>query len=300
MAISTGVTNYGKLLEPGLRKIIFETYNEKPEQFSKVFNVVSSKKAIETDARMGGFSLFNEKATLDASEYEDLTSLDTVQYKHVTYAKGFIVEKELVDDEQYGQIRKAAQALARAARSTVEVKAASVLNNAFTTSADNWKGEALVSSTHSLLGGGTSSNYLGTLALTEPNLELAFKLAREQVDERGLKIQMNPNLLIVPPSLEFTAEKLAKSIQLPGTDQNDINPLRGRFQIIVLDYLTDPNNWFLADTSMMPLNFFWREKMSFKSENDFDTDAAKYKARMRFSYGWTDWRGIIGSQPANA
>jgi phage major head subunit gpT-like protein len=297
MAISTGVTNYGKLLEPGLRKIIFETYNEKPEQFSKVFNVVSSKKAIETDARMGGFSLFNEKATLDSTEYEDLTSLDTVQYKHVTYAKGFIVEKELVDDEQYGQIRKAAQALARAARSTVEVKAATVLNNAFTTSTENWKGEALVSATHSLLGGGTSSNYLGALALDEGNLELAFKLAREQVDERGLKIQMNPNLLIVPPGLEFTAEKLAKSIQLPGSPNNDINPLRGRFQIVVLDYLTDANNWFLADTSMMPLNFFWREKMSFKSENDFDTDAAKYKARMRFSYGWTDWRGIIGSQP---
>lgn len=297
MTISTGQTNYGKLLEPGLRKIIFETYNEKPEQYSKVFNVISSKKAIETDARMGGFSMFNEKATLDTTEYEDLTKLDTVQYKHVTYSKGFLVEKELVDDEQYGQIRKAAQALARAARSTVEVKAASILNTAFSASPTNWNGEALISTSHSLLGGGTASNSLGTIALSEPNLELAFKLAREQVDERGLKIQMNPNLLIVPPSLEFTAEKIAKSIQLPGTPDNDINPLRGRFQVVVMDYLTDANAWFLADSAMMPLNFFWREKMSFKSENDFDTDAAKYKARMRFSYGWTDWRGIIGSNP---
>lgn len=299
MSISTGVTNYGKLLEPGLRKIIFETYNEKPEQYSRVFNVISSKKAIETDARMGGFSMFNEKATLDSTEYEDLTKLDTVQYKHVTYSKGFQVEKELVDDEQYGQIKKAAQALARAARSTVEVKAASVLNTAFSTSTTNWNGEALISASHALLGGGTASNSLGTIALSEPNLELGFKLAREQVDERGLKIQMNPNLLIVPPALEFTAEKIAKSVQLPGSQENDINPLRGRFQVIVLDYLTDINNWFLADSAMMPLNFFWREKMSFKSENDFDTDVAKYKARMRFSYGWTDWRGIIGSQVAN-
>lgn len=304
MTISTGITNYGKLLEPGLRKIIFETYGEKPEQYSKVFNVISSKKAIETDARMGGFSMFNEKATLDSTEYEDLTSLDTVQYKHVTYSKGFLVEKELVDDEQYGQIRKAAQALARAARSTVEVKAASVLNTAFSANANNWKGEALISASHSLLGGGTTSNSLGTVALSEPNLELAFKLAREQVDERGLKIQMNPNLLIVPPALEFTAEKIAKSIQLPSVgigsnqDVNDINPLRGRFQVVVLDYLTDATNWFLVDTAMNPLNFFWREKMSFKSENDFDTDVAKYKARMRFSYGWTDWRGIIGSEVA--
>lgn len=299
MTVSTAQVNYGKLLEPGLRKIIFETYNEKPEQYSRVFNVISSQKAIETDARMGGFSMFNEKATLDTTEYEDMTKLDTVQYKHVTYSKGFLVEKELVDDEQYGQIKKAAQALARAARSTVEVKAASVLNTAFTANAANWNGEALIATNHALLGGGTSSNSLGTIALSEPNLELAFKLAREQVDERGLKIQMNPNLLIVPPGLEFTAEKIAKSVQLPGSQENDINPLRGRFQVIVMDYLTDPNAWFLADSAMMPLNFFWREKMSFKSENDFDTDVAKYKARMRFSYGWTDWRGIIGSNPAN-
>lgn len=295
MPINQGIQNFGKLLEPGLRKIFFETYQEKPEQYSKYTNVLSSKKAIETDARMGGFSMWNTKATLDATEYEDLTKMDTVQYKHVTFSKGFQVEKELVDDEQYGQIQKASKALARAARATIETKAADLLNTAATTSTSNWNGEALVSSSHALLGGGTTTNAIGDLALTEANLEIAMKLAREQVDERGLKIQMMPDVLIVPGALEFTAEKIARSAQLPGTNNNDINPMKGRFQVVVLDYLTDVNNWYLLDSSMNPLNFFWREKLNFKSDNDFDTDVAKYKGRMRFSYGWTDFRGLLGA-----
>jgi hypothetical protein len=111
---------------------------------------------------------------------------------------------------------------------------------------------------------------------------------------------MNPKILVVPGALEFTAEKIAKSIQLPGTNNNDINPMRGRFQVIVLDYLTDSNNWFLLDPDLHELNFFWREKLNFKSTDDFDTDIAKYKGRMRFSYGWSDHRGVLGAQVTGA
>jgi phage major head subunit gpT-like protein len=290
--------NYAKLLEPGLRKIFMETYKEKPEQYSKVLNVAKSKKAIETDLRMGGFSMWNEKGTTDSTEYEDPTDTDTVQYKHVTFSKGFVVEKELVDDEQYTQINKMPKALSRAARSTIETHAAKIFNDAFTANPKNYKGEALISATHKRLDGGTSTNLIGALALTEANLEVAFKLAREQVDETGLKIQMNPKILVVPGALEFTAEKIAKSIQLPGTNNNDINPMRGRFQVIVLDYLTDENNWFLVDPDLHQLMWFWRERLSFKTTTDFDTDQAKYKGRMRFSYGFSDHRGVIGANPA--
>lgn len=290
--------NYARLLEPGLRKIFFETYKEKPQQFSQVLNILSSKKAIETDLRMGGFSMWNEKGTTDSTEYEDPTETDTVQYRHKTFSKGFIVEKELVDDEQYTQINKMPKALGRAARSTLETHAAKIFNDAFTGSSLNYKGEPLISATHKRLDGGVSTNHIGTLALTEANVETAFKLAREQVDETGLKIQMNPKTLVVPGGLEFTAEKIAKSIQLPGTANNDINPMRGRFQVVVLDYLTDDNNWFLVDPDLHQLNFFWRERLSFKTTTDFDTDQAKYKGRMRFSYGWSDHRGIIGANPA--
>lgn len=293
--------SWAKAMEPGLRSIFMDTYKEKEEQFSKVFNIDKSKKAIETDMRVPGFTQWNTKGQLDATEYEDIDDPATTQYKHLTYSKGFQVSKEMVDDEQYNLINKKPKMLARTARQTVESESISVLNNAFTASAKNPLGEALISANHAYLGknmaGKTATNYVGAYALSETNLELAFKLAREQVDENGGKIQMNPRKLIVPGALEFTAEKIAKSIQLPGTNNNDINPMRGRFQVIVLDYLTDPTAWFLIDDDLNPLQFFWREKISFKAMNDFDTDVAKYKGRFRCSFGWTDWRGIIGAKP---
>lgn len=287
---------YAKLLEPGLRKIVFETYKERPEQYSQVLNVLTSKKAMETDLRMGGFSMFNTKGTLDSTEYEDPTATDIVQYKHTTFSKGFIVEKELVDDEQYTQINKMPKALARAGRATIEFEAAKIFNNSTVASATNWKSEALISATHARLdGGATTSNAIGDLALTEANLEVAMKLASDQVDERGLKIQMVPNVLVVPRSLEYTAAKIIKTSQMPGGNNNDINPMYNKFKIVVLDYLTDQNNWYLLDDSLHQLNFFWRERPSFKSTNDFDTDVAKYKMRFRFSTGWTDHRGVLGA-----
>jgi phage major head subunit gpT-like protein len=289
--------NYGKLLEPGLRKTFFETYKEKPEQFSQVFNILTSKKAIETDSRMGGFSTWNPKGSLDGTEYEDPTKLDTVMYKHTTFSKGFTVDKELVDDEMYGQISKLPKALSRAARATIESESIKVLNTAYTPSATNFQGEALIGN-HTRLDGGTTTNDIGALTLSEANLEIAMKLASEQVDERGLKIQMMPDVLVVPRALQYTAQKIIKSAQMPGTDFNDINPMQNQFKVVVLDYLTDQNNWFLIDSTMNPLNFFWREKLNFKHDNDFDTDAAKYKGRVRFSYGWTDHRGILGANPA--
>lgn len=296
MAIQSG--NFGRGLEPGLRKLFFETYKEKPEQYSKFMNILTSDKAVETDARMGGFSMWNQKGTLDSTEYEDALGMEEKLYKHVTFSKGFQIEKEMVDDEKYNIINKMPKALARAARATIETEAATVLNNAYTASPTNFKGEALIGA-HTRLDGGTTTNDIGALALSEANLEIALKLAAEQVDERGLKIQVQPDTLIIPRALEFTAEKIVKSVHLPGVDLNDINPLQGRFKVVVLDYLNSEKRWFLLDSTMNPLNWFWREKLNFKGRNvDYDTDVAKYKGRMRFSYGWTDHRGILGSNPA--
>lgn len=300
--MATAVTqSFAKLLEPGLRKVFFGTYKEKPEQFSQVFNVDKSEKAIETDLRQPGFTQWGTKSQMDSTEYEDIDDPIIAQYRHITYSKGFQVTKEMVDDEQYNIINKKPKELARTARATIETLAASVLNDAFTAKATNPMGEPLISDQHQLLGKNVGSlkgvNFLGTgKPLSESNLELMFKLGREQIDETGNKIQMNPKLLVVPAALEFTAEKIAKSIQLPGTNNNDINPMRGRFQVIVMDYLTDPTAWFLIDPDLNPLQWFWREKLNFKSTNDFDTDMAKYKGRFRCSFGWTDWRGILGAK----
>ncbi|MMZ47362.1 Mu-like prophage major head subunit gpT [compost metagenome] len=296
--------NFGRLLEPGLRKIVFDAFKRYPTQYTQVFNVNSSKKAIETDLRMGGFSLWGKKGTLEATTYEDPTGTDTVQYKHETFSKGFIIEKEMVDDELYGQMKKLAKALGEAARQTVETQAATVWNDAFTAQTFNYKGEALVG-THKRLDGGTRTNYIGALTLSESNLEIAHKLASEQVDERGLKIQLNPKTLVVPRALELTAKKILHSQYLPATGEtgktfaeNDINPLYKEYEIVVLDYLTNPKAWFLIDKSIFDVNFFWREKLNFKNTTDFDTDAAKYKGRMRFSFGWTSDIGVLGANPA--
>lgn len=295
--------NFGKLLEPGLRKIVFDSFKRYAPQYTQVFNVDSSKKAIETDLRMGGFSLWGEKGTLEATQYEDPTGTDIVQYRHKTFSKGFIVEKEMVDDELYGQMKKYAKSLGEAARQTVETVASGVWNDAFTAKTMNYKGEALVG-THTRLDGGTRTNYIGALALSETNLEIAHKLASEQVDERGLKIQINPRTLVVPRALELTAKKIINSQYLPNTGEtgktfaeNDINPLYKEYEVVVLDYLTNPKAWFLIDKSIYDVNFFWREKLNFKNTTDFDTDSAKYKGRMRFSCGWTSDIGVLGADP---
>lgn len=301
MALTEG--QYGRLLEPGLRKVFFDTYMEYPEQFSKVFNVESSKKAIETDLRMGGFGTWNQKGTMDSTEFADPTKDEIIQYQHSTWSKGFRVEKELIDDEMYSQIKKMSANLGRGARATVEIQAATVLNNGFGNT--GYDGVSLFATNHPRLDGGpTVSNLLTkasisgsptTTALSENALQAAMILSAQQVDEAGIKIQMNPKILVVPRNLEFTALQITKSVNLPGTNYNDINPLAGRLEVVVLDYLTNNNAWFIMDRTIAQLNFFWREKLNFKSETDFESDIYAYKGRMRFSVGYSDWRGIIGA-----
>lgn len=313
MAIQQG--NYGRLLEPGLRKIFFESYQEKPEQFSQVFKVQASDKAIETDYRMGGFGLFEPKDSLGAVKYQEPTSTKALQYIHEEFASGYFVERKMIDDEQYNAINKMSTALARAARATVETKAAEVLNNAFTTT--GFDGKALIATDHLRLDGGSLSNLLQTAygaaavngSLSDQNLKAALIQARAQVDDRGILIQVQPTVLVVPPALEYTARTLVGGTNLSvlgsglvsggttdaTTAKNTLPPLK----IVVMDYLTSSTAWFLMDPKVAELNFFWRKKLEFKNVEDFDTMQAKYRAYMRFSCGWSDYRGIVGSKGTN-
>lgn len=313
MAVQQG--NYGRLLEPGLRKIFFETYQEKPEQFSQVFKVQASDKAIETDFRMGGFGLFDQKDSLGSVNYQEPTGTKPLQYIHQEFASGYIVERKLIDDEQYNTINKMSASLARAARATVETQAATVLNNAFTTT--GFDGKALIATDHVRLDGGSMSNLLQTTygaaaingSLSDQNLKAALIQARAQVDDRGILIQVQPTVLVVPPALEYTARTLVGGTNLSvlgtglvsggttdaATAKNTLPPLK----IVVMDYLTSSTAWFLMDPKVAELNFFWRKKLEFKNMEDFDTMQAKYRAYMRFSCGWSDFRGIIGSKGTN-
>ena len=316
MAIQQG--NYGRLLEPGLRKIFFETYQEKPEQFSQVFKVQTSDKAIETDFRMGGFGLFETKDSMGSVNYRDPAGTKALQYVHQEYASGYIVERKLIDDEQYNTINKMSASLARAARATVETQAASVLNNAFSGSYTGFDGKALIATDHVRLDGGSLSNRLSTTygagaadgALSDRNLKAALVQARAQVDDAGILIQCQPSVLIVPPALEYTARTLVGGTNLSvlgtgllsggASDASTAKNMLPALKVVVMDYLTSTSAWFIIDPTVTQLNFFWRKKLEFKNMEDFDTMQAKYRAYMRFSVGWSDYRGIVGSNGTGA
>lgn len=297
--------NFGRLLEPGLRKIFMESYTELPEQYSQVFNVQTSNKAIETDLRMGGFGLWEKKDSAGAVKYQDPVDPQALQYIHEEFASGFEIERKFIDDEQYNQISKMSKSLGRAARATIETKAAQIFNDAFTV--NGFDGVPLISATHKRLDGGSMSNRLQALnggiadgALSDRNLKAALIQIRKQVDDRGILIQTKPSVLVIPPELEYTANTLLQSANLSaqGTGSgmtNDKNVIQNRFKVVVMDYLTSDKAWFLLDPAVAELNFFWRKKLEFGQEKDFSTMKAKYQGYMRFSVGYSDYRGVFGS-----
>lgn len=295
-------SNFGKLLAPGLRKIFFETYGEVPEQFSKIYKVNKSSKAKETDYGLGAFGDWEPRATnLSEVAYDTLSPGLEREYVHKAFTKGFMIERELYDDEQYRQIQKFPKAMARAGRAFVEKEAAKTLIKGFDgTNSKIYDQKALFAADHPLLDSSGKGCNLVTGALTDANLKIALKCMRETVDEAGNLITMHPTKLIVPPALEFTAKELVNSAQKAGTDLNDINTVKGALEVVVYDFIGaaaggSDSAWFIQDPNMHELNFFWRVKPEFKWDEDFDTFVAKYRGYMRFSYGVSDWRGIVGS-----
>jgi phage major head subunit gpT-like protein len=292
--------NFGDLLEPGLRKIFDDVYKELPEQFSKVFKVNTSSKQDETDSAVTGFGLMEEHSENEPLKYEDVLQGDSVTYVHKTFRKGFTVSRELYEDDQYNVIKKKPAALARSARRTVEYYAGEVLNNAFSTSYVGGDGKPLCSTLHTLAESTTGivqSNASSTGAvLSEEGIKAAILAMRGQLDDKGMKIMVRPGVLVVPPALEHTAKIILQSTLRSGTANNDANTLKGELEIFVYDWISSSTAWFLIDKDVAELNFFWRTKASFAQDESFDTDAARYKARMRFSVGFSDWRGVWGSK----
>lgn len=298
--------NFGKLLYPGLRKIFFETYDEIPEQFPKIFNVETSNSATETDYGMGAFGDWTERADeLSPVAYAKIKEGGEVVYRHKAFTKGFMISRELNDDEKYGQMKKMAKALARAGRAKVEKDAITVLTKGFKSDVGAIKGrdeKELFHDAHTLVDSSKTCSNLMTGPLNETNLKKAIQMMASQLDEAGNLIQMKATKLIVPPALEDTALRLLHSSQLPGTELNDTNEyLKNRLQVVVMDYLGataggSDTAWFLQDGTRHELNFFWRVKPEFKNEEDFDTFVAKYRGYMRYSYGFSDWRGMVGSK----
>lgn len=291
--------NFKDELDPAIRQIFLDRYSEEPQVMPEVFNVVSSTRDSETDSATTGFGMLIETSELGALDYEDPVKMYKTVYSHKKYTKGFKVSKELMEDDQHNVIARLPKLLAKSTVRTTEYHAASVLNNGFSTSYTSYgDGNPLLSTSHDRADGGTAqSNASSTgITLTETNLETG-RLALEKVlDDKGQIVTFQADKLIIPVDLRKTAQILTQSTLRPGTANNDVNIFEGVFKIVPWRYLTSSTAWFLQDASEHLLNFFWRVKPEFKSDYNFDADAALYKVRIRFSTGWSDWRGFWGSK----
>jgi phage major head subunit gpT-like protein len=288
---------FAELMEPKLREVFFQTYDELPEQYTDVFHVDSSKKQTETDYHVIGLGMWDKFN--GAVQYEDFEPGKKVTYTHEMYSKGIEIPTVLAEDDLYSVIgpagagTKHTKGLARGARARVETVAADTLNNAFTT--NGYDGVPLFSDAHPLANGATVDNRI-TDALSEASLKTARLLMRGQVDDKGIKIQAIGDTLVVPADLEYTALEITQSELKTGTANNDKNVIGKKIKkLVVLDYLTDTNNWFLLDSSLHQLNFFWRVKPEFEKDTDIDHFLVKFVGRMRFSVGYSDWRGTVGA-----
>lgn len=291
--------NFGDTLAPELATIFFDRYEMEPEMMPSIFKVKTTDRDKEMESAISGFSLLQQTAELGPLDYEDPTQMYKTTYTPLKYTKGFKVSQELVEDDQHNIIRGLPEALGKAAKRTQEYYAASVFNNGFTTTSTSY-GDAkpLFSTSHPRADGGTAqSNASSTgLTLTEPNLETERIAFRKVLDDKGQRYMSLPNTLVVPVDLEKTANIIVNSTMRPGTANNDYNMYKGMFDVKVWEYITSTTAWFLMDMRNHLLTWFWRIRPEFKQDNAFDSDAALYKTRIRFAFGWSDWRGTRGSK----
>lgn len=295
-------SNFRKELQQGLNTVFGMEYKRYQEQWRDIFGVESSDKAFEEDVLLSGFGGAPVKAEGAPVAYDAGGESYTSRYVHETIALAFAITQEAKEDGLYGKLgSKYAKALARSLQHTKEVKGAAVLNNGFDTSYPGGDGQPLFSSAHPLWGGGTQANVLATPSdLSEASLEEAMIGIQEFVDDRGIPVAATADRLCIPAQLQFTAERLTESKLRPGTGDNDINASRSMGMLpggyYVNQRFSDPDAWFIITDIPDGLKHFVRKKLERGMEGDFETGNARYKARERYSFGWSDHRGAFGSQ----
>jgi hypothetical protein len=299
MAIITS-SSFAKALWPGVNAWYGKAYKEYATEYDKVFPKYGSKKAYEEDVGVSSLGLASEKTQGGPIAYDDERQGFTTRYTHIVYALGFIITREMFEDDQYGVVgQRKSKALARSMRQTKEVIAANVLNRAFNSSYTGGDGKELCATDHPNVAGGTWANELTLPAdLSEAALEQSVIDISLFRDDRGLLLAARPTKLVIPPQTMFEAHRVLKSALRPGVADNDVNALKdmGMMQdIIVNHYLTDPDAWFLLTDCPDGMKYFERRGDQFEMDNDFDTENAKFKATARYSFGWSDPRGIFGS-----
>jgi hypothetical protein len=291
-----------KELLPGLNALFGLQYATYGEEHKEIYETEKSERSFEEETKLSGFSAAPVKNEGSAIAYDNAQEAFTARYNHETIALGFSITEEAVEDNLYDSLSaRYTKGLARAMAYTKQVKAASVLNNGFTGGVyAGGDGVALFSTAHPLISGGTNSNRPSTNSdLNETSLENAVIQIAAWTDERGLLIAAKPRKLVVPPNLQFVATRLLETNLRVGTADNDINALKNNGSIpegyTINHYLTDTNAWFLCTDVPNGLKHFERMALTTGMDGDFDTGNVRYKARERYSFGFSDPLGVFGS-----
>jgi hypothetical protein len=301
MAISRG--QLVKELEPGLNALFGLEYKRYENQHLEIFDIENSDRAFEEEVMLSGFANAQVKPEGSGVVFDNAQETFTARYTHNTIALAFAITEEAIEDNLYDRLAsRYTKALARSMANTKQVTAANVLNNAFSSSYVGGDGVALLATNHPTIAG-TFSNTLATAAdLNETSLEQALIDINALTDERGLKIAARGIKMIVPAQLQFTAERLMKSAQRTGTADNDTNAIRSMGLVqdgyVINNFLTDTDAWFLKTDVPNGMKMFVRAPIKTAMEGDFDTGNVRYKARERYSFGWSDPRGLYGSPGA--
>ena len=292
-----------KELEPGLNALFGLEYNNYADEHTEIFDIENSDRAFEEEVMLSGFANASVKPEGSGVNYDTAQESFTARYTHETLALAFSITEEAIEDNLYDRLAsRYTKALARSMANAKQVKAANVLNNAFDSSFTGGDGVELCSAVHPIVAG-TFKNELSTAAdLNETSLEQSLIDIAAMTDERGLKIAAKGVKMIIPSALQFTAERLMKSQGRTGTADNDINAVGSMGMIpqgyVVNHYLTDTDAFFIKTDVPNGLKMFVRAPIKTAMEGDFETGNVRYKARERYSFGFSDPRGIFGSPGA--
>ena len=305
MAISRA--QLAKELEPGLNSLFGLNYDEYDREYEEIFSIEDSSRAFEEEVLITGFGSAPTKTEGQGVVFDNASESFSARYTHDTVALAFALTEEAIEDNLYDSLGKRyVKALAKSMANTKEIKGADVLNNAFSSSFTGGDGVSLINTAHPLAGGGTAANRATTMAdLNETSLEDALIDISTFTDDKGLTISVQADKLIVPPQLVFVADRILNSNQRVGTSDNDLNAIKNTGVLpggySVNHYLNDPDAFFILTSVTAQgegLKMFQRTGMETSMEPDFSTGNIRYKARERYSFGFSDWRGIYGSQGA--
>ena len=293
-----------KELLPGLNALFGMEYDRYGEEHKEIYETETSERSFEEETKLSGFSAAPVKNEGSAIRYDNGQEAWTARYNHETIALGFSLTEEAIEDNLYDSLSaRYTKGLARAMSYTKQVKAAAVLNNGFSSNYPGGDGVALFSTQHPLVSGGTNSNTPTVqVDLSETALENAVIQIAGWTDERGLLIAARPRKLIVPPALQFVATRLLETQLRPGTNDNDVNAIVNNGSIpegyTINHFLTDTNGWYLTTDVPNGMKHFVRIPLQNSMDGDFDTGNVRYKARERYSFGWSDPLGMFASQGA--